>query len=310
MPDTPALYGVLPVLQTPYDEKGEIDDATLRREIDWVLRNGAHGVTTGMVSEILRLSSTERLHLTEVVCDAARSSGAPVVISCGAESTRTAVQFAEQATAHGATAVMANPPVTVGPTDADLLAYYSAIVESAGIPVIVQDASGYVGRPLSIDLQVTLLDRYGDLVYFKPEAPPIGQRLSQLRDATGGRARIFEGSGGAALLDSYRRSVVGTMPGAEVCWAIRAMWDALEIKDWDRAYRISGPLGALVALQVGIDGFVAVEKHLLCRQGVFRSAAARGPKAFTLDDETLDEVDRVFDLLRTAVDQFEPRSRA
>lgn len=301
MSDAPILRGVLPVLQTPYLDSGGIDAATLRREVEWVLDSGAHGVTTGMVSEILRLSSSERFQLTELVCDAAQARSAPAVISCGAESTRTAVEYAVRAASMGAAAVMANPPVTVAPSDDDLLGYYSEIIEQAGVPVIVQDASGYVGRPLSIDLQVRLLQTYGDLVYFKPEAQPIGPRLSELRDATAGQARIFEGSGGGALLDSYRRSVVGTMPGAEVCWAIRALWDVLELKDWDAAYRISGPLGALVALQVGIDGFVAVEKHLLVRQGVFTSTAARGPKSFTLDVETVDEVNRLFDLLRDTV---------
>lgn len=293
------LAGVLPVVQTPFAADGTVDEAALRREVDWVVDQGAHGVTTGMVSEILRMTSTECARLAEVVAEQARARGALSVVSCGAESTFGAVAAARHAESVGADAVMAIPPITVQLGDDALFGYYSAIVEATGLGVVVQDASGYVGRSLSIELQMRLLDRYGDRVYFKPEAAPIGQRLTLLREATGGRARVFEGTGGAALVDSYRRGIVGTMPGSEVTWAIVRLWELVEAGRWDAAYEISGPLSALVALQTSIDVFVAVEKHLLVRQGVLERTDARAPHGFVLDPETRDEVDRLFDLLRS-----------
>lgn len=294
------LEGVLPVVQTPFDSSGEMDLDGLVGEIDWILGHGTSGITVGMVSEVLRLSTNERFSLTEAVCGAVQSRGGTVVVACGAESTRSATELATHAAESGATAVMATPPATVAVDEEGLFGYFSEIVKQAQIPLVVQDASGYVGRPLTIDLQVRLLDTFGDAVYFKPEAPPIGQRLSRLRDATGRRARIFEGSGGAAMVDSYRRGIVGSMPGAEVCWAVQALWTALRAQDWDSAYRISRPLTSLVTLQTGLDGFVAVEKHLLVRQGVLKAAHSRGPFAFSLDPETADEVDRLFDMLAEA----------
>jgi dihydrodipicolinate synthase/N-acetylneuraminate lyase len=296
-----AIHGVLPVVQLPYARTGDVDLETLHREIDWVLGQGADGVTTGMVTELLRLTTAERLEVAEAVCGAAKGRSKLAVVSCGAESTKGAVDFARHAAACRADAVMAIPPVTVALTDDALWGYYAEIIERSGLPLVVQDASGYVGQPISTDLQVKLLATYGDLVYFKPEAQPIGPRLSALRDATGGRARIFEGSGGSQLVDSFRRGIVGTMPGAEVCWAVCALWRALERRDWSAAYAMSGPLTSLVSLQHGIDGFVAVEKHLLVRQGVFQAADVRGPSAFTLDGETAAEVDRLFDALRHVV---------
>jgi 4-hydroxy-tetrahydrodipicolinate synthase len=138
-------------------------------------------------------------------------------------------------------------------------------------------------------------------VLFKPEAVPIGPRLSELRDATAGAARVFEGSGGIALVDSYRRGITGTMPGAEVCWAIVALWQALVDGDQPRIDAINGPLSALISLQTSLDAFIAVEKHLLVRQGVFTSARVRGPVGYRLDQETTEEVDRLYALLRDAV---------
>ena len=104
----------------------------------------------------------------------------------------------------------------------------------------MQDASGYVGRPLAIATQARLLEEFGDdRVLFKPEAAPLGPNLTALRDATGGRARVFEGSGGVALVDSYRRGIVGTMPGAELIEAIVALWNALVAGDQRRVDRLS-----------------------------------------------------------------------
>lgn len=292
------LQGVLPVFQTPYREVDEsIDADTLEKEIAWLFEKGADGIVMAMVSEVLRLSSEERQQLAELSCRFARDRGA-AVISVGAESAHTAERYAKHAEHCGADAVMAIPPSCVAVSDTALIDYYNRIIGAVDIVVIVQDASGYVGRPMSIDVQAQLLDRHGpDRVQFKPEAVPIGPRLSQLRNATGGRARVFEGTGGIALIDSHRRGVVGTMPGAEVIDAIVALWRALEANDDQRAYRIHGPLAALVSMQTSLDAFLAIEKHLLVKRGVFTSAHVRGPVGYTLDDETRAEVDRLFDLL-------------
>jgi 4-hydroxy-tetrahydrodipicolinate synthase len=300
------IHGVLPVLQTPFAADGSIDLDTLVTETDWVLDQGVAGVTTGMVTELLRLTEAERLTLSETVVRAARARGALSVISCGAESTLTSVAYARHAGQIGADAVMVNPPLSTVVDSDGLIDHFAAIVEAIEIPVVVQDASGYVGRPLSLGMQAELLDRYGEAIYFKPEASPIGQRLSRLRDVTGGRARILEGTGGAALLDSFRRGIVGTMPGAEVCWGVQRLWDALENGDWPLAYALSGVLNAMIGMQTSLDAFVAVEKHLLVRQGVFSSTAVRTPAGFVLDPESAAEIERLADLLSALVAGQEP----
>jgi 4-hydroxy-tetrahydrodipicolinate synthase len=298
---TSALKGVLPVFQTPYFETEEIDWHTLEREIDWLFDCGAHGIVMAMVSEILRLDLVERRTLAERCIQFANHRG-PVIISVGAESSRVAESLARHATEVGAAGLMAIPPVSIASSEAELSEYYRRIVHATDLPVIVQDASGYVGRPMSIALQANLLDTYGpERILFKPEASPIGPRLSELRDATEGAARIFEGTGGIALLDSYRRGIVGTMPGADLIRAIVALWQALEQRDEARAYRLSLPISALIAVQNSLDAFLAVEKHLLVRQGIFVNTVIRGPVGYHLDAETQTEVDRLFDLLEVAL---------
>ncbi len=298
----PSLRGVFPVFQTPWDEQDCIDFDVLGKEIDWLFNEGAHGVVMAMVSETLRMSSEERDALATEVCRLGSERGA-VVISVGAESSVVAERHSIHAEESGADALMAIPPVSVGLGESQLLAYYRRILEAVSLPVIVQDASGYVGRPMSIGLQARLLEEFGvERVLFKPEANPIGQRLSELRVATGGLARVFEGTGGIALVDSYRRGVVGTMPGADLIRGVVALWQALQDGDLARADRIHGPLAALISMQSSLDAFLAVEKHLLVRQGIFTNTRVRGPVGFELDAETRSEVDRLFDRIIEAVE--------
>jgi 4-hydroxy-tetrahydrodipicolinate synthase len=299
-PSTRTLAGVLAVFQTPYANDESIDYATLEHEIEWLFDRGANGIVMAMVSEVLRLSGPERNELAERACALGRPRGV-VVISVGAESSQVAEGYARHAQSVGADALMAVPPIAVALGDQQLLDYYRRILRAVDIPLVVQDASGYVGRPMSIALQARLFDEFGPRVFFKPEAVPIGPRLSELHAATGGKVRVFEGTGGIALVDSFRRGIVGTMPGADVIDAIVALWRALEAGDDDAANRIWLPLAALVSLQHSLDAFLAVEKYLLCKQGVFVNTIVRGPVGYQLDDATRREVDRLFELLTAAV---------
>jgi 4-hydroxy-tetrahydrodipicolinate synthase len=81
---------------------------------------------------------------------------------------------------------------------------------------------------------------------FKPEAIPIGPRLSELRDRTNGQAKIFEGTGGIALVDSHRQGIVGTMPGADLIRGIAALWRALQANDAKQIYELSLPISSLI----------------------------------------------------------------
>jgi 4-hydroxy-tetrahydrodipicolinate synthase len=189
----------------------------------------------------------------------------------------------------------------------ELTAYFDAIVAAIDLPVVVQDASSYVGAAIPVAVQADLLERHGERIYFKPEAQPLGPTLSALLDATGGAARAFDGSGGIALVDTYRRGIVGTMPAADVCWAIVRIWEALSAGDLDTAYRISLPLSALIAMQTSLELYVAIEKYLLVQQKVFASALCRGPGAATLDELTLAQVDTYFDYLRAACESHGAR---
>jgi 2-keto-3-deoxy-L-arabinonate dehydratase len=297
------IEGVLPILHTPFDASDRIDHASLQRQIDWCFEVGADGVCSAMVSEILRLTTAERNELNRVMVEMTAGRGV-VVASVGAESTRGALEFARSPVESGCDAIMAIPPVATALPEEALWGYFSALADFVDVPLIVQDASSYVGRAIPTSFYVRLLDEYGpQKILFKPEGSPVGPSLSALRDASGGTARMFDGSGGIYLVDAFRRGVVGTMPGVDLLDGIVAIWRALQAGNEDRAYKVSFPLGAIVALQLqaGLDGFLAIEKFLLQRRGLFTTDRRREPYAWSLDRETQAEVERLFERLTTAL---------
>lgn len=297
------IRGVLPVLHVPYREDGSVNFAEIEKLIDWIYNKGADGFSIAMVSDILRLTYQERLELMERTAGHNQGRG-DTIASVGAESTAQAVEYAAKAEACGFSAVMAIPPISVSLSSNSLRAYYRTIAKSCSLPLIIQDASGYVGRSLDIELYLSMLEEFGyDKIMFKPEAEPIGPNLSALRDATSGRARIFEGSGGILLVDSYRRGIIGTIPGCDLLEGIVALWKALQRGDEEKIYTLYFPIAALIALQLqaGLDGFISIEKYILKKKGIFSSDRMRPPYSWIPDRETKEEIDRLLTVLETQI---------
>lgn len=295
--NTPILRGVLPVISTPFTDADKINESILQKEIDWLYQQGVQGLVIGMVSEILRLTDKERDQLVASVVKANQGRG-PVVASVGAESISQALRHAQAAEDLGADILMAVPPALTRCAPEEIRKYYTALIEGTSLPLIVQDASGYIGNSIPVSLQANLFLEFPDRVLFKPEAQPIGSNLSALRDLTKSKAQIFEGTGGIALVDSYRRGISGTMPGSDVAWAIVRLWEALEAEDWEKISLIQGPLTSLIAQIHNLDAFLAIEKFLLKEQGIFENTLVRGPVGYTLDEESRVEILRLYSWLR------------
>jgi 4-hydroxy-tetrahydrodipicolinate synthase len=295
------LAGVFNVISTPLDNSDEIDQKILKQEIDWLIKCGSNGAVLAMVSEVLRFSASERRKQWQLSLEYL-SGRIPLVVSVGAESSAIAVGLAKDAQKDGATAVMATPPSAFVASADEVKNYYQRIIEAVDITVIVQDASNYLGAPIELDTYVELIDKYGDeRVQFKPEAKPVKERLETLNKISSNRARVFEGQGGIDLLDTHPLGVKGTMPGAEVPWAIVGLWNALEKKDLITAQAIHTPLAKLISYQTTLDAYVAVEKYLLVKQGVFSNTNQRGPVGFKLDEQTKNKIDLAYSELAAAI---------
>ena len=213
---SPALAGVYPILATPFRADAKVDEADLRRLVDFIVAAGVDGlVFPGVASEFETLERAERLHLVEVV--AAQVAGrVPLVIGVSAADAATAAGLAAHAKDVGAAAVMAVAPTTFKGNAAAIADYYAQVAR-AGVPVILQNAPPPAGCALSPAEVLDLVRAVDGIRYVKEESLPCGQRITQLLAAqVPALLGVFGGAGGRYLTDELARGACGTMPACEL----------------------------------------------------------------------------------------------
>lgn len=294
------LAGIFPILQTPLDETGEIDIDSLRAEVGFCLRAGAHGlVIPANASEFFVLSDAERLRVTEIVLEEARGS-VPVIISTSGVSAQAAVAFTRHAVAHGADGIMAMPPYVRRPDEAGVFTYYEAVAEVAqGRPVIVQNAPPPLGTPLSVGALVRLMERVPNIRYVKEEVSPGGHRMTALIQAAGDRLLgVFGGSNGLWLLNELDRGACGNMPASGLVDIHVQIYTLYREGRREEVEALN--LRVLPLLNLGSQFGVAFAKELLWRRGVIRTTVVRDPQAAALDEIDLAELERFWERLKPA----------
>src|SRR5690348_6279522 len=117
-----SMQGVFPILVTPFNEAGRVDEDSLRRLVNFNIDAGVHGLGVALGSEIFKLSEAERDLVTSIVVGEVRQR-VPVVINTGAPGTDLAVQYSRRAEELGADALMIIPPNFMPAGSAEVLEY-------------------------------------------------------------------------------------------------------------------------------------------------------------------------------------------
>jgi dihydrodipicolinate synthase/N-acetylneuraminate lyase len=297
------IKGVLPCILTPYDTNFKVDSEDYQRQVDFIYEAGCQGVVVGQVSEVMRLSQSERYEVAKLLVQCNKGRGI-TVMSTGAESTHAAIEYSVQAEEVGIDALLLMHPSTMALSEDQMFKYFSDVIKETTIPVIVHHAKSYAKNPLSVDTQVRILNEFGDKrILFKPESSPTPPKLSLLRDKSDNCAKIFEGDGGMMLMDCHKRGLKGTIPAAETAKIVNQLWLALEEGDLDKSRKITFPLSYLMCQMMNsVDCYQFLAKHLLKRAGIMKNALVRGPHDYIPDTETLREVEITYDHILSLLD--------
>jgi 4-hydroxy-tetrahydrodipicolinate synthase len=285
--------GVFAIPPTPFDESDNVDEASLRRCVDFCVAAGAHGVVAPVnASESIVLTDAERLRVTEVLAEQA-AGRVPVVIGVSGVSTAASVLFARWARDAGADAVIAMPPYVRHPTADEIVEFYSAVARaSSPLPVWIQDYVGPIGTPMPPALLARLLREIDGVDYLKEESAYAPQVMSDVAARAGAALKgMMGGMAGRYLLEEARRGACGTMPACEVADAHVRVWQALERGDEVEARRLHTILLPLLNFEAMYS--FTVYKEVLLRRGVIASARTRVPGAGVLDAENRRELDLI-----------------
>ena len=134
------ITGSLPALVTPF-KNGQVDRDALKKLVNWHVDQGSHGVVpVGTTGESPTLTHSEHDDVVKIVVEAA-AGRIPVVAGAGSNNTIETVRLVNAAKAAGADAALVVSPYYNKPTQAGLIAHFTAAAE-CGLPIVLYNIPG------------------------------------------------------------------------------------------------------------------------------------------------------------------------
>jgi len=190
------LAGYAPALPTPFDTDDTIDVAALEQLCHYQIRDGAAAlVVCGTTGESPTLTPREHAQIIRIAVDAANGR-VPVIAGAGSNSTSHAITLARQAEAAGADALLCVTPYYNKPTQAGLIAHFSAIAQSTGLPVILYDVPSRTACGLA-DETVARLAEMPQIIGLKDATGDVA-RPARLRPLVKTEFRLLSGDDATA----------------------------------------------------------------------------------------------------------------
>ncbi|MEV8467359.1 4-hydroxy-tetrahydrodipicolinate synthase [Fluviibacterium sp. DFM31] len=264
------IKGSLPALVTPFKD-GAVDLETLKKLVNWQIEQGSHGlVPVGTTGESPTVSHDEHHLIVETVIEAA-AGRVPVVAGAGSNSTAEAISLVQHAEKAGAAAALVVTPYYNKPTQAGLIAHYTALNDASSLPIIIYNIPGRsvvdmtpatMGELAKLPRIVGVKDATGDLA-----------RVSQQRAACGTGFLQLSGEDATALGFNAHGGVGCISVTANVAPAMCAQFQEATLNgDYAAALAIQDrlmPLHEAIFLEPGLSGAkYALSKLGLCSEEV------------------------------------------
>lgn len=186
---SPPLKGILAAMLTPFSNNNEVDPDRLGPLVDYILSNGVDGLYAGgSTGECILQSTSERSLLLTELANYARGK-CTLVAHVGSAATDDAVKLAKVAAQSGYDAVSAIPPYYYPHSMDSINDYYKAIVDAAGLPLIIYNIPVLTGVDLGTQGLLKLLEDER-IIGVKFTATDLYQ-FWNLRQAASGKAFFF-----------------------------------------------------------------------------------------------------------------------
>ena len=168
------VKGSIPALVTPFKD-GAVDLAALKKLVDWQIAQGSTGlVPVGTTGESPTLSHAEHHLVVEEVVRHAKGR-VPVIAGAGSNNTAEGIDLIRHAQAVGADAALVVTPYYNRPTQAGLIAHFTALHDACTLPIIIYNIPG---RSV-VDMTPDTMGRLAQL-----------PRIIGVKDATGKIERV------------------------------------------------------------------------------------------------------------------------
>jgi 4-hydroxy-tetrahydrodipicolinate synthase len=202
--------GIIPAVTTPFDADGTIDVAGIESNLAALLDAGIHGVVaTGTMGEAGSLSGGERRTVVETVVRAV-DGRVPVIAGISSGTPAAAIALAADAADAGVGALMMLPPLGYRADADETIAYYRAVTEATGLPLMAYNNPEASGVDMTPDLIVRLYEEVDGVVAIK-ECSGDARRIPALLNAAPGLEVLVGGDDWA--LEGFCAGATGWVTG-------------------------------------------------------------------------------------------------
>ena len=173
------IRGCGTALVTPFCRDGSLDEAALRRLVQFQLREGIDFlVPCGTTGETPTLEHDEYLRVIQITLEEAKGK-VPIIGGASANSTRKVIQLVQEVRALGVQAVLSVAPYYNKPTQEGLFQHFNAIAESTDLPVILYNVPGRTSSNLE-PATVARLSKIPNIIGIKEASGSITQQMEVL----------------------------------------------------------------------------------------------------------------------------------
>lgn len=166
MTTEPRFRGIYCPNVVPLDRAGEIDEAELRRYVDWLIDHGIHGLyPNGSTGEFTRFTPDERRRIIEIVVEQA-AGRVPVLAGAAEANVRETLKACDHYAALGADAVAIVSPFYYAVSPGGVHAYFDEIGRNTPIDVTLYNIPMFAS-PIDLDTIRRLADEHPRIAAIK-----------------------------------------------------------------------------------------------------------------------------------------------
>ena len=167
------ITGILTPHMVPLDDRGNINEAELRRYVDWLIAKGVDGLyPNGSTGEFIRFTPDERRRIIKIVCDQA-AGRVPVLAGAAEANVRETVAACEAYAGFGARAVAIVSPFYYRLSPESVYAYFREIALNSPIDITLYNIPMFASpidlptlqRLAELERIVGIKDSSGDVAF-------------------------------------------------------------------------------------------------------------------------------------------------
>ena len=280
-PNGRSLAGVFPIGWTPCKSDNSFDAPAMVRQQEFLNRGKVAGMAWPQnASGWQSLSAAEWNAGAEALASVKGDTALVLGVQTEGFNIVNSQAYARKAKSLNADGIISLVPPNAN--DADRIAYFKALADASGLPIMVQ-AVGDV----SVDQLVALTAAIPTIVAVKDEAGDPLERAPDLLQKTGGKVEDFSGAGGMTFFAELELGFLGTCPYTGLADVLQACFNNYRAGRKREAYDIFGRFLAFNSLPHANEyvmkarGVFADDAVMRANPGAAPGGARRRPGAIT-----------------------------